>query len=181
MWRVAKTLNLEDNKASFKPGALEPEGKSKGVMLGNMPVPTNAFQPYLLDGVTRPTIFQRCGSLIAPMLPLFRAGTISSGVGYGIAALMISIRSVLFPNYVAATQGINILHASIYTGCFMAIVSNIRYQVLQGLVEPFIEYGFQKAPVIRSALIFLVRWLNGLLGSCVAIGGMKYFGLQKLK
>jgi hypothetical protein len=179
MWRVARTLN--NNETLSESDSPQQGDKPTDLMLGNMAVPTNAFQQYMLDGATKPTRLQRGGSLIAPMLPLFRAGMISSVVGYGIAALLINGRSLLFPKYVAATQGINIFHASVYTGCFMALVSNIRYQVLQGLVEPFIEYTFQKNPAIRSALIVLVRWLNGLLGSILAISGMRLCGLQKLK
>jgi hypothetical protein len=178
MWRVAKTLELESDDGTSEEAN---NNRSKDIMLGSMPVPTNAFQQFMLDGVTRPTTPQRLGSFLAPMVPLFRAGMIASGVGYGIAALLISIRQFLFPSYVAATQGMNILHASIYTGCFMAIVSNIRYQVLQGVVEPCIDYAFRKIPLIRSVFIFGVRWANGLLGSILAIAGMRYFGLQRLK
>jgi len=178
MWRVAKTI---DDQHSSKPKLASDESKPKDQMLFNLAVPTNAFQKYMLDGVTKPMPIQRAGSMVAPMIPLFRAGVASSAVGYGIAALLIAIRSVLFPAYVLATQSINILHACLYTGCFMAFVSNIRYQVLQGIVEPLIEHVFQKMPAVRVLLILLVRWLNGLLGSCLAISGMRFFGLQKLK
>ncbi|KAL3931191.1 MAG: hypothetical protein SGBAC_011425 [Bacillariaceae sp.] len=176
MWRVAKTIDDQ----SSKPISSEAT-EAKDQKLFNLAVPTNAFQRYMLDGVTKPTPIQRAGSIIAPMFPLFRAGIISSAVGYGMAALLISLRSVLLPSYVPATRSINILHASLYTGCFMAIVSNVRYQVLQGIVEPLIEYPLQKFPVVRSLLILTVRWLNGLLGSVLAISGMRFFGLQKLK
>ena len=177
MWRVAKTLDTGTNNTDE-----EKKGKPKESRLGNiMSVPTNAFQPYMLDGVTRPTITQRLGSIIAPMFPLFRAGMIASAVGYGLGAVLIWLRSVLVPSYTAVTQSINILHACIYTGCFMAIVSNLRYQILQGIIEPLIDHWFRKYPVIRSAFIFGVRWANGLLGSVLAISGMRYFGLQRLK
>ena len=173
MWRVAKTVQSGEETAT--------NPKSNDVMLGNLPVPTNAFQPYMLDGKTSPTFFQRCGSLIAPMPTLFQAGMISSGVGYGVVAIVIWIRSILLPDYVPVTQSVNVLHASIYTGCFLAIVSNVRYQILQGLIEPWIDKRFHRLPLLRSALILSVRWFNGLLGSILAITGMRYFGLQKLR
>ena len=174
MWRVAKTLQDDKTIAS------ENE-KVKDITVGGLPVPTNAFQPYMLDGSTRPTLTQRAGSFLAPMIPLFRAGFISSTVGYGIASTLIFIRSIVFPSYAAATRQVNILYASIYTGCFMALVSNIRYQILQGVIEPFIDKIFICIPLLHSMMIFAVRWFNGLLGSVLAITGMRFFGLQKLK
>lgn len=178
MWRVAKTI---DDQRSSEPKPASDGSKPKDQLLFNMAVPTNAFQKYMLDGATKPKPIQRAGAMVAPVIPLFRAGVVSSAVGYGVAALLIAIRSVLFPAYVLTTQSVNIAHASLYTGCFMAIVSNVRYQVLQGIVEPLIEYVFRDMSAVRTLLIFLVRWLNGLLGSCLAISGMRFFGLQKLK
>jgi hypothetical protein len=178
MWRVARTQLADTDATSADSKVNAP----KDLMLfGRMAVPTNAFQRTMLDGVTLPTIPQRLGSFVAPMSPLFRAGMISSGVGYGIAAVLIWLRFLLVPNYVAATQSINVLHACVYTGCFLALVSNIRYQILQGIVEPLIDHWFRNNAALRSTLIFSARWINGLLGSILAISGMRYFGLQKLK
>ena len=181
MWRVAKTASTNTNSQFMDASSQNKEEGSKDLTLGSMPVPTNAFQPFLMDGVTRPTIVQRLGSFIAPMWPLFRAGFLSSTVGYGIAALLIYCRSVLFPSVVTVTRPINIWYASLYTGCFLALVSNIRYQILQGVVEPLVDRIFRRLPMVHGAMIVVIRWSNGLLGSILAITGMQYLGLQKLK
>ena len=100
----------------------------------------------------------------------------------------------------------------------MAVVSNVRYQVLQGIVEPILIDGAfarieqralsssrdddddddggggapggrrMSAGKLKSMLgnarrmaIVLVRYANGVLGSYIAIRGMRFLGLQKLK
>jgi hypothetical protein len=189
MWRVAKTLDVEPNKTvedtTDNSSATINNNKKGGdpIIFGRLSVPTNAFQSYMMDGKTRPTTKQRLGSFVAPVVPLFKAGMVSSAVGYGIADILIRIRSIVVPSYVPMTQPINVLYASIYTGCFMAVVSNIRYQLLQGLVEPTIDRLIpkNKAPILHSIIIFVIRYLNGFLGSLLAITGMRYCGLQKLK
>lgn len=173
MWKCAKTTTTAaselDNTKAFEPSIL------------GLIVPTNCFQEYMLDGKTVPTTQQRAGSLVAPMGPLFRAGMWASVAGYGFTQVMTTVRSLIFPNYLSATHSVNILYVSLYTGVFMAIVSNIRYQLLQGLVEPAIEKYAVKVPLLQASLIFLVRVANGILGSMLAITGIRMLGIQRLR
>jgi len=173
MYKTAPTQKVE--RSSSSAGDQQPQ-----LFLGR-PVPTNAFQRTMLDGTTVPTIRQRFGSLLAPVVPLFRAGCIASFVGYGVTAVAIQLRTLLLPNYVAATRQVNILAATLYTGCFMAVVSNLRYQLLQGIVEPAIDYLMRTVPLLRAVSIFVVRVGNGILGSSLAIAGMQFCGLQQMR
>lgn len=170
MWRVAPVID-EDGGKKMK------EDKVKAAVARHMNVPNNAFQTddnYMTH--------ERFMAFILPIPSLFKAGFIASSIGYGLTTLLIAIRSWIIPSYVAATVNVNILYASVYTGAFMALVSNIRYQLLQGIIEPLlIEKMFASFPVMKATAIFWIRLGNGLLGSTIAIAGMKYFGLQKLK
>lgn len=191
MWKVARTQN---EKGGDAPGAAA-SWRDR--------VPTNAFQPTLLDGHTPPTLSSRFLAFLLPMPQLFRAGVIASTIGYGFTSGMIRMRSILIPNHVAATQPVSVPLAAVYTGVFMAFVSNIRYQLLQGVVEPYlIDGAFLKIETLllnkgepldeesgsikytrqlKKLAIVSVRWANGILGSWIAIGGMRACGLQKLK
>jgi hypothetical protein len=173
MWRVAPT------KVDGKTRGLGRQGKQTTCL--GVAVPTNAFQPTMLDGVTKPTAQQRVFALIAPMPSLFKAGMIASLLGYGLTAAMISLRSCMMPGYIAATRNINIFYASLFTGAFLAVVSNIRYQTLQGIVEPYFIDRLKKYRLVHSATLFAVRMGNGFLGSIISITGMKMLGLQKIK
>ena len=174
MWKVAPTADAKDNLSNIKQIQGNESPKDK--------IPTNAFQPFLLDGITRPSLLNRFTAFLVPIPSLFQAGMIASALGYGLTAFLIFLRSSFLPSYVAATVNVNILHACLYTGAFMALVSNVRYQILQGIIEPqIIDRFFSKIPVLKNSLIFIIRLANGLLGSTLAIIGMKYFGLQRLK
>ena len=190
MWRVAKTIDASEN--SIPCTQKENNWREK--------IPTNAFQRTLLDGHTRPTISSRFLAFLVPMPQLFRAGVIASTVGYGLTSTLISLRTIFLPSYVAQTSPVSVPLAALYTGVFMALVSNIRYQLLQGLVEPcLIDTPFDKLEIlgedndgfvgniarwrmwksIKASIIVGVRW-GRLLGSWIAIAGMRALKLQKL-
>jgi hypothetical protein len=189
MWRVAPTKDgVNDNKnhstqqagVSSKPVAVkEPSFWSR--------VPTNAFQDTYPDGfggtsTVSPSLQLRAAAFLKPIPPLFRAGVVASALGYGLTSILIFMRSLLVPSYAAKTKMVNLPLACVYTGCFMAVVSNIRYQLLSGIVEPqFIDRYFAQHPPVQAVLVFLVRLANGILGSMLAITGMTLCGLQKLK
>ncbi len=180
MWRVAPTTQTQRQVIMDPPE--QDSSSTDELRWGNLWVPTTAFQLTMSDGVTRPTPWQRVGAFLAPMPYLFRAGVISSAFGYGVTALFIWIRSILLPTYQAPTQSINILYASLYTGGFLAVVSNIRYQLLQGIVEPrLVNPWYTKNKVLYTILSVSIRLGNGFLGSMLGIMGMRRFGLQRMK
>jgi Protein RETICULATA-related len=171
MWRVAPT------RAAAATATVTADAESAEAKAGPM-------SQARASGTTRPTPAQRGASLLAPVVPLFRAGIASSAVGYGLTHLFVRLRELALPSYVPATQHVNIVHASIYTGAFMATVSNVRYQVLQGVVEPWVAKACESwggRAEVRNAIIFAIRIANGILGSLLAIAGMRWLGLQRLK
>lgn len=196
-WRVAKT-----SVSKPKNEIVTVDNISKNNVNWRERVPTNAFQKTLLDGHTTPSMLSRFLAVVVPMPQLFRAGVIASTIGYGITSAMIQLRTMFIPSYVPQTNPVSVPLAALYTGAFMALVSNIRYQLLQGVIEPYlIDTPFFKLQrlaetnnglvgriarwkiwkTIKGLLILAVRWANGLLGSWLAIGGMRALNLQQLK
>lgn len=187
MWRVAPTGRnatsgkmddkLKQGKDDASLSSSLSSSSSSSSLLPPLTVSTNAFQtdrPY--------TLTHRIAAFLIPIPSLFRAGAIASFFGYGLTSLFILLRSALNPSYVSPTVQVNVLSACLYTGSFMATVSNVRYQLLQGIIEPrIIERLLRGVPRVKAVAIFGVRLGNGLLGSYIAIWGMKVFGLQKLK
>ena len=191
MWRVARTVDAHHTKSS---DAMESNSNDSTTSIKVIDdwrdkVPTNAFQPTLFDGHTSPSLSSRILAFILPMPQLFRAGVIASTIGYGLTSILIRARSLLAPQYRVVTEPVPVVLAALYTGLFMAFVSNIRYQILQGIVEPFLFSMTEKlsnrigswVTVVGKLAVLFVRYANGVLGSWIAIGGMRAVGLQKLK
>lgn len=198
-WRVAKTKAINSSDENIQAG-VDKDGSNLKKSNWRERVPTNAFQRTLLDGRTRPTLSSRFLAFLVPMPQLFQAGVVASTVGYGLTSALISLRQIILPSYVAITSPVSVPLAALYTGFFMAFVSNIRYQLLQGVVEPYlIDVPFDMLARLgendrfagsiarwriwksmKALFIVALRYGNGILGSWLAIGGMRALKLQRL-
>ena len=125
--------------------------------------PTNAFQSDLPWRV-------RVGAVVGPMPRLFGVGFAAAAVGYGLTDGLTRLRD-LCGVVVAAPPRVPILGAAVYTGLFVAFVSNGSHQILQGLVERGWWWR-------RRALVVVGRAGRSLLASALAIRGMQLSGLQ---
>lgn len=65
-------------------------------------------------------------------------------------------------------------------GSYMAVSSNLRYQILAGVIEERgIEVVFKNYPLLCNALSFVVRTGNTFLGSLMWVDYIRLLGLQK--
>ena len=124
---------------------------------------TNAFQPDV-------PVRDRVGAVVRPMPRLFGVGFAAAAAGYGLTDVLTRLRD-LCGIAVVAPPRVPILGAAVYTGVFVAVVSNGSYQILQGLVER----GWWGD---RRALLFVGRAGRSLMASALAIRGMQMSGLQ---
>jgi len=124
---------------------------------------TNAFQPDV-------PLRDRVGAVVRPMPRLFGVGFAAAACGYGLTDCLTRLRD-LCGIAVVAPPRVPILGAAVYTGIFVAVVSNGSYQILQGLVERG-WWGDQRA------LLFVGRAGRSLMASALAIRGMQLSGLQ---
>mmetsp|Transcript_68834 Transcript_68834/g.138393 ORF Transcript_68834/g.138393 Transcript_68834/m.138393 type:complete len:313 (-) Transcript_68834:325-1263(-) len=152
--------------------------------------PTNvfAFGDY--------TLANRCFALVKPAPRLFFVGASSAFLGYGLAASLGSLRGVagLAGSGVKGPPPVPLLGAALFTGTFLVTVSNLSYQIVQGLVELRMIDGFANflrgdsdegsfrtrvAAFVRWALFVACRASRGIIVSGLAIRGMQLSGLQK--
>ena len=78
------------------------------------------------------------------------------------------------------TPAQDVLTMSAAYGSYMAISSNLRYQILAGVIEERgIESVFAGNPALCSALSFVVRTSNTFLGSLMWVDYLRLLGLQK--
>lgn len=141
----------------------------------------------------------------SPALPYLLRSSFRRCVRRSLSTVCTALRERI-GGFVSPVVGIHPLSAGIYTGSFMAIVSNIRYNLLQHVLEPFIEVRnglptarYSSAHLLARHLtpcarpqkkltgwsmrtaIFILRAFNGFLGSYLAITGMRLVGLQRFK
>ncbi|XP_050210755.1 protein RETICULATA-RELATED 4, chloroplastic-like [Mercurialis annua] len=142
--------------------------------------PDNAFQVALAGRSY--TFLQRVGAIVRNGGKLFAVGTGASMVGVGMTNVLINARKMLDKDFAGEAEDVPILSTSFGYGVYMAVSSNLRYQVLAGVIEQrILEPLLHEHKVILSAICFAVRTGNTFLGSLMWVDYARFMGIQKIR
>ncbi|KAJ1409024.1 Protein RETICULATA-related [Sesbania bispinosa] len=142
--------------------------------------PDNAFQVAMAG--TSYTLLQRIGSIVRNGAKLFVVGTSASLVGISITNALINAKKVVNKTFAAKAENLPVISTSIAYGIYMVIVSNIRYQVLAGIIEQrILEPLLRRNKLILTAAYFTVRTANTYWGSLLWVDFARWVGVQKTK
>ncbi|KAL6129718.1 hypothetical protein ACLB2K_073067 [Fragaria x ananassa] len=139
--------------------------------------PDNAFQ-VALSG-TSYSLLQRIGAILRNGAKLFVVGTGASLVGTGVTNALIAARKALDKSFAGEAEDVPILSTSAAYGVYMAVSSNLRYQVLAGIIEQrILEPLLHQHKLALSAICFAVRTGNTFLGSLMWVDYARWIGIQ---
>ncbi|KAG8638298.1 hypothetical protein MANES_14G003866v8 [Manihot esculenta] len=113
---------------------------------------------------------------------LFAVGTTSSLVGTVVTNTLINARKAVDKCSAGEVENvpIAILSTSVAYGVYMAVSSNLRYQVLAGVIEQrILEPLLHQHKLMLSAICFAVRTANTYLGSLLWVDYARLIGNQK--
>ncbi|WVZ98357.1 hypothetical protein U9M48_043813 [Paspalum notatum var. saurae] len=139
--------------------------------------PDNAFQVALAG--TSYSFLQRVGAILRNGAKLFAVGTSASLIGTGVTNALMKARQAASKDFDSEVEDIPILSTSVAYGVYMAISSNLRYQVLAGVIEQrMLEPLLHRHKLALSAMSFAVRTGNTFLGSLLWIDYARFVGVQ---
>ncbi|KAK8614410.1 hypothetical protein V6N13_122767 [Hibiscus sabdariffa] len=141
--------------------------------------PDNAFQVALAG--TSYSLLQRIAAIVRNGAKLFAVGTGASLIGVGVTNTLISARKVLDKSFAEeAEDSMPVLTTSFQYGVYMAVSSNLRYQIIAGVIEQrILEPLLHHHKLILSALCFAVRTGNTFLGSLMWVDYARWVGVQR--
>ena len=126
------------------------------------------------------SIGQRGGAVLRNGGKLLGVGFGSSLFGVGLTNAITGIKQMLDPDFQPLNKPQGVLATSAAYGSFMGWNSNLRYQLIAGLVEERgIEKLFHGNQAICGLLSLAVRTGNTFLGSSMWIDYLRFIGLQK--
>ncbi|PRQ54823.1 hypothetical protein RchiOBHm_Chr1g0317941 [Rosa chinensis] len=139
--------------------------------------PDNAFQVALAG--TSYSVLQRIGAILRNGAKLFVVGTGASLIGTGVTNALIAARKALDKSFLGEAEDVPILSTSAAYGVYMAVSSNLRYQVLAGIIEQrILEPLLHQHKLALSAICFAVRTGNTFLGSLMWVDYARWIGIQ---
>ncbi|CAL0329421.1 unnamed protein product [Lupinus luteus] len=141
--------------------------------------PENAFQVALAG--TSYTLIQRIGAIVRNGAKLFAVGTSASLIGTGVTNALINARKVVDKSFAEeADEDLPMLATSVAYGVYMAVSSNLRYQVIAGVIEQrILEPFLHQHKLVLSAICFAVRTGNTFLGSLLWVDYARWVGVQR--
>ncbi|KAL6516306.1 Protein RETICULATA-RELATED 4, chloroplastic [Orobanche gracilis] len=139
--------------------------------------PDNAFQ-LALPG-TSFSLLQRIGAIMRNGAKLFAVGTTSSLVGTVVTNAVINARKAVDHSAGDQLENVPVLSTSVAYGVYMAVSSNLRYQLLAGVIEQrLLEPLLHQHKLFLSAICFAVRTGNTFLGSLLWVDYARLIGVQ---
>ncbi|TVU19221.1 hypothetical protein EJB05_35359, partial [Eragrostis curvula] len=139
--------------------------------------PDNAFQVALAGSSY--SFLQRIGAIVRNGAKLFAVGTSASLVGTGVTNALIKARKAVTEDSAGEVENIPIVETSVAYGVYMAVSSNLRYQILAGVIEQrMLEPLLHRHKVALGALCFAVRTGNTFLGSLLWVDYARWVGVQ---
>ncbi|KAL5543602.1 hypothetical protein UlMin_007386 [Ulmus minor] len=142
--------------------------------------PENAFQVALAG--TSYSLLQRIGAIVRNGAKLFAVGTSASLIGTGVTNALINTRKAIDKSFAGEAEDVPILSTSAAYGVYMAVSSNLRYQVLAGIIEQrILEPLLHQHKLALSAICFAFRTGNTFLGSLMWVDYARWVGVQKIR
>lgn len=140
--------------------------------------PDNAFQIALTG--TSYSFLQRAGAIVRNGAKLFVVGTSASLIGTGVTNVLISARKAIDKSFAGEAEDLPILSTSAAYGVYMSLSSNLRYQVIAGIIEQrILEPLLHEQKLVLSAVCFAVRTGNTFLGSLMWVDFARWIGVQR--
>ncbi|ONK55058.1 uncharacterized protein A4U43_UnF8030 [Asparagus officinalis] len=102
--------------------------------------------------------------------------------GTGVTNALIRTRKAVDKDYDGEADEVPILSTSVAYGVYMAVSSNLRYQILAGIIEQrILEPLLHNHKLMLSALCFAVRTGNTFVGSLLWVDYARLVGIQKVR
>ncbi|KAA8549777.1 hypothetical protein F0562_001204 [Nyssa sinensis] len=140
--------------------------------------PDNAFQVALAG--TSYSFLHRIGAIMRNGAKLFAVGTASSLIGTVVTNALINARKAVDKSSADEVENVPVLSTSVAYGVYMAVSSNLRYQVLAGVIEQrVLEPLLHQHKLMLSAICFAVRTGNTFVGSLLWVDYARWIGIQK--
>ncbi|CAI5458629.1 unnamed protein product [Closterium sp. Yama58-4] len=144
--------------------------------------PDNAFQMAL--GGAKYSLLQRVGCVVRNGGKLMAVGTVSSLIGTGVTNALVAAgkkkEAAATGKEVVKGEGeLPLVATSVAYGAYMAVSSNLRYQILAGVIEQrMLDPLLRNHKIVLSGASFCIRTLNTYLGSLLWVDYARLVGVQ---